>query len=88
MSTKWSVHENRTFEIHPWEDEDGDFIIAEIPEDAEGTWEEKRKTANLIAAAPELLDMLKRLIGTELAKFDEDVTPEAEALIRRIESTS
>lgn len=42
--------------------------------------------ASLIAAAPEMLELLKRYVASELAKFDEDIAPEVEALIKSLEA--
>ena len=51
----WEIHENATLEIHPVGDEDGEYVIAEIPADASG---DKSANASLICASPKLLDAL------------------------------
>ena len=59
----WDVHNTcNVLEIHPLHDEDGVEIIAEIPSDAEQSQEEKEANANLIAAAPELLEACKYVV--------------------------
>lgn len=73
----WDAHSNN--EIHPLWDEDGLHIIAEIPEDAQQSEQEKTANARLIAAAPDLLQMvydlkkcIERLTEDGVSQFDRD----------------
>jgi len=56
----WAAHSNN--EIHPLEDENGEYIIAEIPSDASQPKKEKAANAKLISAAPELLASVNELL--------------------------
>jgi hypothetical protein len=96
----WDIHgdlqqlTNRTLEIHPMSDENGEHIIAEIPADADQPDAEKRANALLISLAPELYELLRWVTrcasfaippGVKAYAISNEVMNQAKTLIYKLE---
>lgn len=75
----WTIH-NET-EIHPENDPNGYHVIADIDPDTDCKGAERKANAQLIAAAPELLENLQQLCEL-LESIGHDVTPARQAIAK------